>query len=114
MGARKCASLTAVHPAGASLCHQDQAAVRPLKTRTFHPLDSARRPKIDIHDELHKLADIGHGGANRDWLAPNLRFTVLGRYSIYYRLTATETIVLRFLHGYRDLSGMDFSTDESS
>lgn len=77
-------------------------------------IDVALRFAERIDDELHRLADIGHGGANRDWLAPGLRLTVLGRYSIYFRLTATETIVLRFLHGHRDLSGIDFDDPESS
>ena len=77
-------------------------------------IDIALRFADRIDDELYRLADIGHGGANRDWLAPSLRLTVLGRYSIYFRLTPTETIIIRFLHGSRGLTGMAFPDDDAA
>lgn len=77
-------------------------------------LDVALRYADRIDDELHKQADVGHGGTNTDWLAPNLRLTVLGRYSTYFTLKATETIIIRFPRGSRDLSGMAFPDDDAT
>jgi plasmid stabilization system protein ParE len=63
----------------------------------------------DLFDrELAKLARIGHSGASREWLSPGLRLTVIGQYSVYFRVTETKTTVVRVLMGARDLQGIDF------
>jgi toxin ParE1/3/4 len=62
--------------------------------------------QIDAH--MMRLADVGHSGVSREWLSPGLRMTVLGRYCIYFRVTPTETRIIRFLHGARDISEITF------
>ncbi len=62
--------------------------------------------RIDV--ALFKLAAIGHAGVARDWLSPGLRMTTLARYCIYFRVTPTETRIIRVLHGSRDVSQVNF------
>lgn len=74
--------------------------------------DVALRFADRIDAELSRLAELGHGGAPRDWLSPGLRFTTIARYSVYFRVTETALIVVRFLHGARDLSGIGFDPED--
>lgn len=61
-----------------------------------------------IDDLMFRLADVGHSGVSREWLSPGLRMTTLGRYCVYFRVTVTETRIIRFLHGSRDVSSIIF------
>lgn len=61
-----------------------------------------------IDAELFRLADIGHGGVSRDWLSPGLRLTMIGRFSVYFRVTESETRIVRVLRGTQDLGEIDF------
>jgi toxin ParE1/3/4 len=61
-----------------------------------------------IDEILHRLADVGHAGVSREWLNPGLRMTIIGRYCVYFRVTETETRIIRFLHGSRDVSQIIF------
>jgi toxin ParE1/3/4 len=61
-----------------------------------------------IDRAMNDLATLGHGGVSREWLSPGLRMTVLGRYCIYFRVTPTETRIIRVLHGSRDVSTIIF------
>lgn len=54
-----------------------------------------------LQSALQRLAALGHGGAPRSELGPGLRLTVHKPYSIYFRQTDTETIIIRILHGKR-------------
>lgn len=38
--------------------------------------------------------------------------TVFGNYCIYFRLTKAETIVVRILHGARDIQAASFGDEE--
>lgn len=71
-------------------------------------LDTALRFADVIDAELARLAWIGHSGVSREWLSPGLRMTVLGNYCIYFRVTPTETRIIRFLHGARDVGKILF------
>jgi toxin ParE1/3/4 len=71
-------------------------------------LPTALRFADRIGKELARLADIGHAGVSRDWLSPGLRMTIIGRYCVYFRVTLTETRIIRFLHGSRDVSQIIF------
>lgn len=62
--------------------------------------------KIDV--DLFRLAATGHSGVTREWLSPGLRTHVLGDYCVYFRVTDTETCIVRFLHGHRDVSAIMF------
>lgn len=58
--------------------------------------------------ELTKLADLGHSGVTREWLGAGVRLHVIGNYGAYFRVTETDTIVLRVLHGRMDVSAIVF------
>ncbi|HRD74692.1 MAG TPA: type II toxin-antitoxin system RelE/ParE family toxin [Hyphomicrobiaceae bacterium] len=77
-------------------------------------LDIALRFADDIDAELSRLAWIGHSGASREWLSPGLRLHVLGNYCIYFRVTPTETRIIRFLHGAMDISRLSFDDTSSN
>ena len=76
-------------------------------------LDTALRFADRIDDELNRLADLGHAGVAREWLSPGLRLTMIGNYSVYFRVTATATVIVRFLRGSRDIADVDFGSPES-
>lgn len=61
-----------------------------------------------IDDELTKLAHIGHSGVSREWVSPGLRLTTIGDYCVFFRLTPSETIIVRVLHGHRDIDAIIF------
>lgn len=75
--------------------------------------DTAMRFLDRIDAELARLAWLGHSGVSREWLKPGLRLTVMGNYCIYFRVTPTETVILRFVHGARDLGGIDFEPKDT-
>ena len=39
---------------------------------------------------------------------PGLRLAVLGKYNIYFRATATETVIVRVVHSARDVRRLNF------
>ena len=39
---------------------------------------------------------------------PGLRLAVHGSYNIYFRLTATETVIVRVVHSARDVRRLNF------
>ena len=71
-------------------------------------IDTALRfaDKIDV--ELARLAWLGHSGVSREWLSAGLRLTVMGDYCIFFRVTPTETRIVRFLHGAMDIEAVAF------
>jgi plasmid stabilization system protein ParE len=71
-------------------------------------LDNALRFADQIDKHLYRLAELGHSGASREWISPGLRLTTIGSYSVYFRVTTTETIIVRFLRGSRDISEIEF------
>jgi toxin ParE1/3/4 len=40
----------------------------------------------------------------REWLAPGLRVTFVSPYAIYYRPTADAVVIIRVVHGARDVA----------
>lgn len=76
--------------------------------------DIAQRFADALDAELVKLAHLGHGGVSREAVSPGLRLTVFGNYCIYFRLTDDETIVVRILHGARDISPLSFDAEDAS
>lgn len=79
----------------------DHIAATGSDTAAFRFLD-----RIDA--ELARLAWIGHSGISREWISLGLRMTLLGNYCIYFRVTPTETRIVRFLHGARDIAAIEF------
>jgi toxin ParE1/3/4 len=63
-----------------------------------------------IDRELFNLADVGHTGVSREWLASGLRMTMMGAYCVYFRVSADETRIIRFLRGSRDIMQVSFDS----
>jgi toxin ParE1/3/4 len=61
-----------------------------------------------IDAELAQLAELGHSGVSREWVSPGLRLTTIGVYCIYFRVAPSETLIVRVLHGSRDVSQIGF------
>ena len=62
--------------------------------------------KIDT--ELSRLAATGHSGVSREWLSHGLRLTLIASYAVYFRVTSTEIVIVRVIHGSRDIAAIDF------
>jgi toxin ParE1/3/4 len=58
--------------------------------------------------ELSRLAWTGHSGVDREALSPGLRLTIVGNYSVYFRVSDTETRIIHVVRGSRDLRTLDF------
>lgn len=70
--------------------------------------DVALRFAQHLDDELSTLARLGHAVVSREWISPALRLHVIGNYSVYFRVTDTETHIVRVLHGHRDVDAIVF------
>lgn len=57
---------------------------------------------------LHKLASFGHARVSWEWLGAGMRLHRIGAYAVYVRVTETDTIVPRLLHGRMDVSATLF------
>jgi toxin ParE1/3/4 len=60
---------------------------------------------------LVNLAALGHSGASREWISPRLRLHVFGNHCIYFRVTPTETRIVRVLNGAQDLNAIIFEAE---
>ncbi len=65
----------------------------------------------DLDTALFKLAATGNPGVSREHVSPGLRMTLFKRYRIYFRTTQTDPIVIRVLHGARDIAKLTFEDD---
>jgi toxin ParE1/3/4 len=63
-----------------------------------------------IDAELISLARLGHSGVSRERISPGLRLHVLGNYCVYFRVTDSETRIVRFLHRARDVNAIAFES----
>ena len=57
----------------------------------------------DLASRLKIIADQPRMGRSRDDLGSGVRSTVVGRYVIFYRYSDDEIVVLRIIHGSRDI-----------
>ncbi|MEO2088711.1 MAG: type II toxin-antitoxin system RelE/ParE family toxin [Gemmataceae bacterium] len=64
---------------------------------------AAERLTAMIEEKCRLLATNPFMGRARDELRPGHRSVVVGDYLLFYRVTDFEVIVVRFLHGRRDL-----------
>jgi len=60
---------------------------------------------------LVNLASLGHSGASREWISPGLRLHVFGNHCIYFRVTPTETRIVRVLNAAQDLNAIIFEAE---
>lgn len=72
---------------------------------------TAERYLTDLRGHLERIARLGHSGSPRHNLSPGLRIVVHGDYNIYFRVTATKTIIARVLHSARDVRRFSFHED---
>ena len=66
-------------------------------------LDAADRLLYGIDEECKALAGMPGLGRPREYPTPGLRSFVTGKYVLYYRQTSDGIILLRVLHGARDI-----------
>ncbi|WP_378949915.1 type II toxin-antitoxin system RelE/ParE family toxin [Mesorhizobium sp. ANAO-SY3R2] len=60
------------------------------------------------HWEL--LASQPYSGATREDVLPDLRHLVMGEYIAFYRVVGRDVLILRVLHGRRDITGDDIAS----
>jgi plasmid stabilization system protein ParE len=68
----------------------------------------ALRYAARLDAQLAKLAALGHSGVSRDWISAGLRMHIVASHCVYFRITDTETRVLRILHGRMDVEAAAF------
>lgn len=71
----------------------------------------ARKFADSLDIELQKLAQLGHSGVSREHISPGLRAFLFGSYCFYFRITDDATIIVRVLHGARDIASLSFEGD---
>jgi len=67
---------------------------------------AANRVIDKIDHRIKLLAAMPHSGPEMPHIAPGARRTVVGRYSVYYRMIEGGVEVLRILHERRDHDGL--------
>ena len=60
---------------------------------------------------MERIARLGHSGTPRHNLSPGLRLVVHGNHNIYFRVTSTETVIVRVLHSARDVRRLSVHED---
>ncbi len=68
-----------------------------------HSEPAADKFARDLTSRLRMVADQPRMGRVRDDLASGVRSIVVGRYVIFYRHSDDEIIVIRIIHGSRDI-----------
>ncbi len=69
---------------------------------------SARRVVDGIQAKMRSIAALGLTGAPADPSVSRLRIIVFRSYLVYFRVTPSNLLVLRILHGRQDISPDDF------
>ncbi len=72
-------------------------------------IEIAARFADRIDAELANLAELGHSGVSREWVSPGLRLTTIAAYCVYFRVSHADTLIVRILHGSRDVSQFTFN-----
>jgi toxin ParE1/3/4 len=60
----------------------------------------------EIQAAFEPLRRMPFMGPSRERFAPGLRVTFHGRYAIYYAPRADELVIIRVLHGARDVAAL--------
>jgi toxin ParE1/3/4 len=68
-----------------------------------HSEQAAERFAEEVADRIRLLSTQPRIGRPRDDLAPGVRSIVIGQYILFYRASDSEVVVLRILHGSRDI-----------
>jgi toxin ParE1/3/4 len=75
-------------------------------------VDTAAKFVMKLVGHLERIAATGHGGVPRNTIRPGLRLAVHGRYNVYFEVVEDQTIIVRVLHGRRDVRRMGFNEEE--
>ena len=59
-----------------------------------------------IETAFSHLLQFPNTGATRESLGVGLRVTFVGKYAVYYSMSVDEVIIVRVLHGARDISAI--------
>jgi toxin ParE1/3/4 len=62
-----------------------------------------------IETRISSLAQLPDRGFNRSDLFPNTRVLIEGNYLIFYQVKEVRVIVMRVVHGARELSELNFT-----
>jgi toxin ParE1/3/4 len=73
-----------------------------------HDTTAADRLVLSLYAHFDRIAATGHSGVPRDKIRPGLRLATHGRYNIYFRVTDSETIIVRVVHSARDARRLRF------
>lgn len=68
-----------------------------------HNRDAAERLVRRIDARIKSLADFPELGPERPEIAPGMRMLVEGNYLILYRIEPEQIVIVRIVHGARDL-----------
>ncbi|BCH31830.1 hypothetical protein MesoLjLc_37600 [Mesorhizobium sp. L-8-10] len=63
---------------------------------------------MDVTRRLELLATQPFSGSTRDDVLPNLRHLVVGQYVTFYHVDDRTVVILRVMHGRRDIAAEDF------
>ncbi|MGO4841987.1 type II toxin-antitoxin system RelE/ParE family toxin, partial [Rhizobiaceae sp. 2RAB30] len=63
---------------------------------------------VDVARRLELLATQPFSGSTRDDVLPNLRHLVIGQYVALYQVDDRTVVVLRVMHGRRNIAAEDF------
>jgi toxin ParE1/3/4 len=66
-------------------------------------VDIADRLIDSITQRFHFLSNQPYSGRTRDELKPGLRSFPVGQYVIFYRVLLADVLILRVMHGRRDI-----------
>lgn len=75
-----------------------------MATETSEPVATRFVTAIERHFE--PLRHFPRSGPSREQLAPGLRVTFHGPYVIYYRPQPDALVIIRVIHGSRDLAAL--------
>lgn len=70
---------------------------------------AAEKFVTELVAHLYEIADLGLTGAPRDWIRPGLH--IHGKYCAYSRATDDDLIIIRIVHGARDVAALPFDEE---
>jgi len=62
-----------------------------------------------LEDKIGQLSQFPESGADRTDIFPKTRVLIEGQYLIFYQFAENRVVVMRIIHGARDLGDLDFT-----
>lgn len=79
----------------------------------FNPAASVRLVR-DFARRLELLATQPFSGSTRDDVLPDIRHLVMGQYIAFYRVSDDAVVILRVIHGRRDIAAEDIGNSDAA